>query len=81
MVTVRGRRRKNEKVRRTRMIRRSRRGMDNEATGRGWGRILRRQKRWRRRGGGRGWRGLQQRGATHTGDKITIMTLPLTNHS
>ena len=80
-VTVRGRRSKNEKVRRTRMIRRSGRGMDDEAMGQGWGRILRRHKRRMRRSGGRGGRGLQQRGAAQTGDTLTIMTFPLPNHS
>ena len=80
-VTVRGRSRNNEKVGKTRMIRRSGRGMDDEAMGKGWGRILRKRKKRIRRGGGRGGRGLQQRGAAQTGDTLTTMNLPLTNHS
>ena len=80
-VTVRARRRNNEKVRRTHIKRRSGRGVDDEATGQGWGRILRKRKKRSRRGGGRGGRGLQQRGAAQTGDTLTTMNFPLTNHS
>ena len=49
--------------------------IDYEAMGRG--RIRRRRKWWRRKGGGRGWVGLLQRGAAQAGETMTTATTPL----
>ena len=59
---------------RSRRSRRNERGMDDEAMGRGPGRI---QIMRRSRGGGRKEIGQRQRGVTQSGAKIMTVTTPL----